>query len=319
MTPGSPEQRATLDGSQRPAPLDGPQRRASLGDPEPGAVPTTRHFAQIRTFHPRRGRLSARHLDALDRLWPRYGLVVSPGPADHPDGPAAPGEVTPTAPGHPELAALFGREAPVVLEIGSGMGEATVAMAAADPDRNYLAVEVHTPGIANLLAAVERLGLTNVRVARGDALDLVRQLPPGDRLDAVHAFFPDPWPKPRHHKRRLIQPAHVALLRSRLVPGGTLHCATDWAEYAEAMRATLTADPELVNAFPGYAPRPAHRPVTRFERRAIRDGRPVFDLIFHRRTGWRTPERPARHEGVAARVRGSEWRRRTGPGTMDRL
>ncbi|MFY1693612.1 tRNA (guanosine(46)-N7)-methyltransferase TrmB [Plantactinospora sp. WMMB782] len=246
-------------------------------------------MARIRTFHPRRGRLSGRHLDALDRLWPRYGLTV-PFPA-HPDngpqGPPAPeGAVTPQGPPAPEgaldLVELFGRTAPVVLEIGSGMGDATVAMAAADPGRNYLAVEVHTPGIANLLDLAERQGLTNVRIARGDALDLVRYLLPPERLDAVHVFFPDPWPKPRHHKRRLVQPAHVALLRSRLVPGGVLHCATDWPEYAESMRDTLTADPELVNLFPGFAPRPAHRPVTKFERRGTAAGRPIHDLIFRR-------------------------------------
>lgn len=180
-----------------------------------------------------------------------------------------------------DLPGLFGRRAPVVLEIGSGMGETTAAMAAADPGRDYLAVEVHTPGIANLLALAERRGLTNVRVAQGDAIDLVRLLPAGS-LDAVHVFFPDPWPKARHHKRRLIQPAHVALLRSRLVAGGTLHCATDWAEYAAAMAETLAADPELVNAFDGYAPRPAHRPVTKFERRGLASGHQIFDLIFRR-------------------------------------
>ncbi|WP_407951901.1 tRNA (guanosine(46)-N7)-methyltransferase TrmB [Plantactinospora veratri] len=232
-------------------------------------------LAQIRTFHPRRGRLSGRHLDALDRLWSSYGLTVPiPGHSDNGERPA----------GHRlDLVELFGRTAPVVLEIGSGMGDATVAMAAADPGRDYLAVEVHTPGIANLLALTERHGLTNVRIARGDALDLVRHLLPADRLDAVHVFFPDPWPKPRHHKRRLIQPGHVALLRSRLVPGGTLHCATDWPEYAESMRETLTADPELVNLHPGFAPRPAHRPVTKFERRGAAAGRPIRDLIFRRR------------------------------------
>jgi tRNA (guanine-N7-)-methyltransferase len=226
-----------------------------------------RHPARIRTFHPRRGRLSARHLDALDRLWPAYGLFV-------PDAPEA----------RVDLATLFGRRVPVVLEIGFGMGDATAAMAATDPGRDYLAVEVHTPGIANLLTLVERHGLTNVRVARGDVLDLVRHMLPADCLDAVHVFFPDPWPKARHHKRRLIQPAHVALLRSRLVPGGTLHCATDWADYAEAMREALTADPELVNAYPGYAPRPAHRSVTKFERRGIAAGREIFDLVFRRAT-----------------------------------
>ncbi|WP_247685723.1 tRNA (guanosine(46)-N7)-methyltransferase TrmB [Micromonospora sp. C31] len=209
--------------------------------------------------------MSSRQTDALDRLWPVYGLHV------------------PERPGTPvDLAGLFGRRAPLVLEIGSGMGDTTAEMAAADPDRDYLAVEVHTPGIANLLDLVDRHGLRNVRVAQGDALDLVAGLPEA-ALDAVHVFFPDPWPKSRHHKRRIIQPAHVALLRSRLAPGGILHCATDWAEYAEAMRHTLDADPGLVDAYDGFAPRPAHRPVTKFERRALRAGRPIFDLI-HRRS-----------------------------------
>ncbi|WP_435871702.1 tRNA (guanosine(46)-N7)-methyltransferase TrmB [Micromonospora echinofusca] len=231
----------------------------------PASVPAPPAARTIRTFHPRRGRMSSRQTEALDRLWPVYALHV------------------PERPGTPvDLAALFGRRAPLVLEIGSGMGDTTAEMAAADPGRDYLAVEVHTPGIANLLDLVERHGLRNVRVAQGDALDLVAGLPETS-LDAVHVFFPDPWPKSRHHKRRIIQPAHVALLRSRLVPGGTLHCATDWAEYAEAMRKTLDADPGLVDAHDGFAPRPAHRPVTKFERRALRAGRPIFDLI-HRRS-----------------------------------
>ncbi|WP_328348851.1 tRNA (guanosine(46)-N7)-methyltransferase TrmB [Micromonospora sp. NBC_00421] len=208
--------------------------------------------------------MSGRQTDALTRLWPAYGTAI----ADL-DGPVDP-------------AGLFGRDAPVVLEIGSGMGDATAAMAAADPGRDYLAVEVHTPGIARLLDLVQHHGLGNVRVAEGDALDLVRAMPEGC-LDAVHVFFPDPWPKLRHRKRRIIQPEHVALLRSRLAPGGTLHCATDWAEYAESMRSTLTADPELEDVYAGYAPRPAHRPVTKFERRALTAGRPVFDLIHRRR------------------------------------
>ncbi|WP_431920944.1 tRNA (guanosine(46)-N7)-methyltransferase TrmB [Micromonospora wenchangensis] len=208
--------------------------------------------------------MSSRQTDALARLRPTYGIEI----ADL-DGPVDP-------------AGFFGRGAPVVLEIGSGMGDATAAMAAADPDRDYLAVEVHTPGIANLLDLVQRHGLGNVRVAQGDALDLVRAMPQRC-LDAVHVFFPDPWPKSRHHKRRIIQPEHVALLRSRLAGGGTLHCATDWAEYAESMRSTLTADPELVDVHGGYAPRPAHRPVTKFERRALTAGREVFDLVHRRR------------------------------------
>ncbi|WP_448630518.1 tRNA (guanosine(46)-N7)-methyltransferase TrmB [Cellulomonas soli] len=176
---------------------------------------------------------------------------------------------------------LFGRSAPLVLEIGSGMGETTAAMAAADPGRDYLAVEAHLPGIANLLLLVERAGLANVRVAHGDALDLVRRLLPADGLDAVHVFFPDPWPKARHHKRRIIQPSHVALLRSRLRVGGTLHCATDWLEYAESMRDVLDADPGLAGPVELVA-RPAHRPVTKFEQRGIDLGHEVHDLVVRR-------------------------------------
>ncbi|MEV1289784.1 tRNA (guanosine(46)-N7)-methyltransferase TrmB [Micromonospora sp. NPDC049679] len=210
--------------------------------------------------------MSARHVDALDHLWPVYGLLI----------PEQPGTLL-------DPAALFGRRAPLVLEIGSGMGDTTAEMAAADPGRDYLAVEVHTPGIANLLTLIEEQGLTNVRVGSGDAMDLVRGMLPADSLDAVHVFFPDPWPKSKHHKRRLIQPAHVALLRSRLTPGATLHCATDWAEYAEAMLATLSADPGLVNTADGFAPRPTHRPVTKFERRGVRAHRSIYDLVFRRR------------------------------------
>jgi tRNA (guanine-N7-)-methyltransferase len=220
--------------------------------------------ARVRTYHPRRGRLGARHFDALERLWPAYGIVV----AEVPEAPIDP-------------ARLFGRRAPLVLEIGSGMGEATAGMAAADPGRDYLAVEVYLPGIANLLHAVEERGLTNVRVARGDALDLLRhQMAPGV-LDAVHVFFPDPWPKARHHKRRLVQPAHLDLFHSRLAAGGTLHCATDCPVYAEAMLATLAADPRFGNAYAGFAPRPAHRPATKYERQGVAAGRRVFDLVFN--------------------------------------
>jgi tRNA (guanine-N7-)-methyltransferase len=226
-------------------------------------------MTEVRTFHPRRGRLSARHHDALDRLRPVYAL-----PAATASAPAAPLD-----PG-----AIFGRPLPVVLEIGSGMGEATAAMAAADPRRGYLAAEIHTPGVANLLALVERYALDNVRVVDGDALVLLRNRIAPDSLDAVHAFFPDPWPKKRHHKRRLIQPRHVALMRSRLVAGGLLHCATDDTGYADAMLDTLRADPGLANVYETFAPRAAYRPVTKFEERAKESGRPVFDLVFRRVT-----------------------------------
>ena len=204
--------------------------------------------------------MSARHSDAHAALWPAYGLTVLDG------------DRTPL-----DLPGLFGRAAPTVLEIGFGMGDATAAMAGSDPGRDYLGVEVHTPGIGNLLALVGERGLTNVRVAHGDAMELVHRLAAGS-LDAVHVFFPDPWPKARHHKRRLIQPPNVALLRERLRPGGVLHCATDWPGYAEVMREALDGDPGLAVA-DGTLP---DRPVTKFERRGASAGRPIVDLIYRK-------------------------------------
>jgi tRNA (guanine-N7-)-methyltransferase len=177
--------------------------------------------------------------------------------------------------------ALFGRTAPLVLEIGSGMGDATIAMAAVDPARDYLAVDVHTPGLGNLLAQAEAHGLRNVGAARGDALELLdRCIEPGT-LDAIHVFFPDPWPKARHHKRRIIQPERVALMRDRLRIGGLLHTATDWPDYAEQMLQVLGADGSLLNAHEGYAPR-GERPITKYERRGTAAGRPIHDCEFIR-------------------------------------
>ncbi|MDM7830323.1 tRNA (guanosine(46)-N7)-methyltransferase TrmB [Cellulomonas edaphi] len=230
----------------------------------------SRPHEPLRTFHPRRAPLSRDREESLANLWPRLGFSVHD--AEHP--------FPTTSDGMLDTVALFGRAAPVVLEIGSGMGETTAAMAAADPDRDYLALEAHLPGIASLLGLVDAAGLTNVRVGHGDALDLVRRaLAPGS-LDAVHVFFPDPWPKSRHHKRRLVQPAHVELLRSRLRLGGTLHCATDWPQYAEQMRDVLAADPDLDSS--GLVDRPAHRPVTKFEQRGLDLGHPVHDVIARR-------------------------------------
>ena len=216
----------------------------------------------IRTFHPRRGRMSARHADAHAAFWPRYGLTVDDG------------DRTPL-----DLAALFGRSAPVVLEIGFGMGDTTAAMAAADPGRDYLGVEVHTPGIGNLFALVGAENLTNVRVAHGDAMQLVHRIAAG-ALDAVHVFFPDPWPKARHHKRRLIQPGNVALLAERLRRGGVLHCATDWPDYAVAMAETLDATPALQRS--AETETGTGRPETKFERRGTEAGRPITDLRYVR-------------------------------------
>src|SRR3954454_361420 len=213
----------------------GESARPHLGGPASGvgivgAQMNETSSRPIRTFHPRRGRMSARHVDALVQLWPVYGLTVA-------DGDRSP----------LDLVALFGRDAPRVLEIGFGMGDATAAMAAADPGRDYLAVEVHTPGIGNLLALVDDLGLRNVRVAHGDAMELAHRLAPGT-LDAIHVFFPDPWPKARHHKRRLVSPGNVTMLRQLLRPGGLWHCATDWPDYAATMAETLDADPGLRQA-----------------------------------------------------------------------
>lgn len=218
--------------------------------------------AGIRTFKARRGRLPTGRRDALARLLPSYGVPVA-------------GDLL-------DPLAVFGRHAPLVLEIGSGMGEHTAEMAAADPGRDYLAAEVHAAGVANLLRHIDQCGLTNLRVAQGDALTLLRERLAPESLDTIQAFFPDPWPKTRHHKRRLFQPATVALLRSRLVAGGVLHTATDWPDYAEAIRAVLSADPELVNAYPSWAPRPPDRPVTKYERRALAAGRRVYELVFRR-------------------------------------
>ena len=213
----------------------------------------------VRSFKVRAGRLGPERSADLDRLWAAYGWLV----------------------GEPvDLAAVFGRVAPVVLEIGSGMGETTVAMAAADPDRDLLAVEVHVPGLAALVSRIEAAGLTNVRVARGDAVALLTGLPERS-LDEVRVFFPDPWPKVKHHKRRLVSPGFVALVAQRLRPGGLLHVATDWSAYAEAALEVLTASPDFT--LDGFSPRPVWRPVTRFEARGAFEGRPSRDLLAVRR------------------------------------
>jgi tRNA (guanine-N7-)-methyltransferase len=209
---------------------------------------------------------------AWNRHWPNLGREISELPAGPLDVPA-----------------WFGRSAPIVLEIGSGMGETTAQLAAAQPAVNYLAVEVYEPGLAQLLLRSEGLGLTNLRLLRGDAIILLRDhIPPGS-LSEVRIFFPDPWPKKRHHKRRLVQPDSVRLLASRLSDGGVLHLATDWEHYAEQMLAVCTEEPSLRNryadALGGWAPRPPWRPVTKFEHRAQEEGRVVHDLIFERVPG----------------------------------
>ena len=211
---------------------------------------------RVRSYKLRRGRLRPGHADALQRLRPLLGVEVDGRPLD--------------------VAAVFGRTAPLVLEIGSGMGEATAAMAAADPRRDVLAVEVHTPGVGNLLRLVEAAGLENVRVAEGDALVVLRDMLTPASLDEVRVLFPDPWPKARHVKRRLVQPAFAGLVAERLRVGGRLHVATDWPDYAEQVLDVLATTPGLEG---GVVPRPAERPVTRFEQRALDAGRPVTDVV----------------------------------------
>jgi tRNA (guanine-N7-)-methyltransferase len=182
-----------------------------------------------------------------------------------------------------DFTVLFGREAPTVLEIGFGMGDTTAEIAAAHPEKNFLGIEVHAPGVGSLLKQVEARGLTNVRVIQHDAVEVLTHMAPPDSLAGVHIFFPDPWPKKRHHKRRLVQPPLVALLASRVKQGGYVHCATDWEEYAQQMLEVLSAEPLLTNTCTGFAPRPEYRPLTRFEQRGLRLGHGVWDVIFTRR------------------------------------
>ena len=199
----------------------------------------------IRSYVLRQGRVSNAQRRAHDALLPKFGIPYAPHPID--------------------LDRAFGRHAPKVLEIGFGMGETTAAIAKAHPQNDYLGIEVHSPGIGSLLKLIDEQQLTNVRLIQRDAMDVVEHMIPPDALAGIHVFFPDPWPKTRHQKRRLIQPPFVRLLASRLVPGGYLHMATDWQEYAEQMLEVLSAEPSLVNSATGFAPRPDYRPLTKFE------------------------------------------------------
>ena len=177
---------------------------------------------------------------------------------------------------------IFGRTAPVVVEIGSGMGETTARIALENPAIDYLAVEVHAPGVGSLLKHVEENGATNLRVVQHDAVEVLRDMIPAASLAGMHVFFPDPWPKKRHHKRRLIQPEFAALAAGRLAPAGYLHVATDWQEYADHVLAVLSQTAGLVNTVEAFAPRPATRPETKFERRGLKLGHGVWDIVFTR-------------------------------------
>ena len=181
-----------------------------------------------------------------------------------------------------DLVAIFKRDAPTVLEIGFGMGEATAHIAAHMPGTNFICCEVHTPGVGALLKRIEEQNLTNIRILQHDAVEVIDHMVALGSLDGIHIFFPDPWHKKKHNKRRLIQAPLVAKLAARLKPGGTLHCATDWQPYAEQILEVLEAEPLLKNTAAGYAPKPDYRPLTKFENRGIKLGHGVWDVVFER-------------------------------------
>ena len=219
----------------------------------------TRH---IRSYVLRQGRVSNAQQRACETLLPRYGVPFSEARL--------------------ELEKLFGRTAPKILEIGFGMGESTAVIGAAQPGNDYLGIEVHTPGVGNLLKLIDAQALTNVRIIQYDAVEVLRHMIAPGTLDGIHIFFPDPWPKNRHHKRRLIQAPLVSVLTEKLKPGGYLHAATDWHEYAEQILAVFAATPALKNTAADYAPRPEYRPRTKFEARGLRLGHGVWDIVFIR-------------------------------------
>ena len=215
---------------------------------------------RIRSFVTRAGRLSTAQARAIDTLGPQFCIPYAKAPFD--------------------FNQAFGRTAPLILEIGFGMGDTTAKIAASIPDKNFVGVEVHTPGVGSLLKLIGEQNLNNLRILQHDAVEVVTHMIAPDSLAGVHVFFPDPWHKARHNKRRLIQGPFVELLASRLAPGGYLHCATDWQEYAEQMLQVLGDEPSLQNTADGYAPRPDYRPVTKFENRGLKLGHGVWDLVF---------------------------------------
>jgi tRNA (guanine-N7-)-methyltransferase len=220
----------------------------------------------VRSFGSGRSRVTRAQQRAYEHDFPRYAVAFDARPI--------------------ESRACFGRDAPLVLEIGFGMGETTALMAAAHPELNFLAVEVFVAGIGSLAMRLARENLTNVRIVEHDAVEVVRDMLHPQSLAAAHIFFPDPWPKARHHKRRLIAPGFVEILAGRLCLGGFVHCATDWQHYAEQMLQVLTQEPKLRNLHPGFAPTPANplceRPATKFHARGARLGHQVWDLVFER-------------------------------------
>lgn len=219
--------------------------------------------SHIKSFVRRAGRMSEAQERYYAEMMPRIGLPYAPGAVD--------------------LNALFGRDAPKILEIGFGMGETTATIAETCPQNDYLGLEVHVPGVGALCKQIAERELKNLRICEHDAVEVVRDMLPEASLDGVHVFFPDPWHKKRHNKRRLIQPPFVALLTSRLKSGGYFHCATDWEEYAFQMLEVLEDEAALENTCEEFAPRPDYRPLTKFENRGLRLGHGVWDVIFRKR------------------------------------
>ena len=221
------------------------------------------HQAHIRSFVHRRGHITQGQKEALSTVRDKWSIPFAQAPLD------------------PQAA--FGRVAPLILEIGFGMGETTEQIALARSGDNFLGVEVFEAGVGALLQRIEASGLANVRIIQHDAVEVLQHMIAPDSLAGVHIYFPDPWPKTRHHKRRLIQPPLIHLLASRMAPGAYLHCATDWEHYALQMLEVLSAEPALINTSEGFAPRPDYRPLTKFEQRGLRLGHGVWDLIFRKR------------------------------------
>lgn len=217
----------------------------------------------IRSFVLRQGRVSPAQQRAVETLMPRFGIPYAPMALD--------------------LDLAFGRNAPKILEIGFGMGDSTATIALNHPENDYLALEVHTPGVGNLLKLIDAQQINNIRIMQHDAVEVLRDMIGDATLDGVHIFFPDPWHKARHNKRRLIQPPFIEKLVQKIKPGGYIHVATDWQDYAEQVLEVLSKEPLLENTAPDYAPRPAYRPLTKFEQRGIRLGHGVWDLVFLRR------------------------------------
>ena len=231
--------------------------------PESSSSDTPAHPRTIRSYVMRAGRTTEGQARALSELGPRFRLPYQTTELD--------------------TTATFGRTAPVVLEIGFGMGDATAKIAQTLPDVDFIGCEVHEPGVGALLKHIGEQNLTNLRIVQHDAVEVLDNMIAPQSLAGVHIFFPDPWHKTRHNKRRLIQAPLVAKLVTRLAPGGYIHCATDWEPYAHQMLAVLGDNPDLVNTAEGYAPKPAYRPLTKFENRGLRLGHGVWDLVFKKR------------------------------------